>query len=201
MKHFRSIVVAVAVAAFLPSLPGVAAAPIPTGRAVPLPGVFGRGVLAVTFLFRPRHVEGPNDDWYIVHGPHVLSFTRPHGGWYEILLDREYKQDEIVIFVQPLGAIEPQTDDPTYAIPDSGLWGGPTFGSPGAPAMGSDTGMVASSVVWGCGTLGELNKRTIVVRGMQADSDGLMHDVGNHSNPVSIMLVFLDRTKPTLHTQ
>src|SRR5512146_2128330 len=63
------------------------------------PGVFGGGVTGITFCFRPRGepADAESMSGYIVHGPHVNSFTinathayapALQGNIYEIQLDR-----------------------------------------------------------------------------------------------------------------
>lgn len=150
-------------------------------------GIFGSGVLGVTYIFRPNGETGDPADMsaYIVHGKHVVSFTRPQAGLYVIQLDRAYEPDEISIHVNPLSSMYDYAVNADVGGLGEGLWGGT---------------LMAVPVMWQTGKLGEKDQRIVTVHGIGVDTGtNVLSYNGRHSDPVAIMLVFFDRTSCDIH--
>jgi len=153
---------------------------------------FGPGVEAVTYLIRPRGNVGdpPSMTAFIVHGPHVTNFTRPDSGTYLITLDRAYEADEVAVVVLGMGALD---DLITYPY---GIWA--SAGNP--PVGGQSNGLVNVPTAWQTGPLGEKNMRVVTAAALDLGNNATVPPnqvtfLGKHSDPLTIMLVFLDRTK------
>lgn len=183
MKHLSA--VAIAASAFIVPL-DICAAPIPAGRVVPLPSIFGRGVKAVTVCMRPRDAGGGSEA-YLCHGPHVTNFTRPGAGRYLLELDANYEPDELAVIVLGMGPLDSLASYPY------GVWS-----SSGNPPAGDDSnGIVSVPTVWQTGPAGQKNQRVIqnVAIDLGTPNDMRVTFAGPHSDPFTVLLLFLDRTR------
>ena len=164
------------------------------GQGLPA-GILGDGVTGITFLLRPRGEAADPVEMtgYIVHGAHVVSFVRNDSGnyapalsgaIYELQLDRAYEPDEVAVFVWP-GAFDGFHGYVIDTASQTGAWSG----------SGPDiNGVVHLPQVWQTGPNGDKSMRLIIPVSLTLNADGSVTWSGNHSDPLCIMLVFLDRT-------
>lgn len=139
---------------------------------------FGPGVEAVTVCFRPREPVASPFEGYVVHGPHVVNFARFSAGIYHITLDKDYEADEVAIMATPMSAMDSLVTFPSY-IYSGGMFQVPT--------------------VWSTGPAGEKNMRVVTAMAFSFDETlpgtAPVLFLGMHSDPITIVLYFLNRRK------
>jgi hypothetical protein len=150
--------------------------------------LFGVSVQSAAVCIRPRgNADPPEMTAYICHGRHVTAFSRPSAGTYVITLDRDYEADEVVVMAFGMGALDDLVSNPF------GLW------SSDADPPVAQNGIVSIATTWQTGPNGEKNMRTVVCAALDLGSPAVpaVTFIGKHSDPVTIVILFLDRTRAT----